>query len=58
MYDADKYQHSAILKDQFKSIEDKPLNYRFCHIEEVNENQLNNINFKQAFYQHQDMLKN
>lgn len=46
MHNADKFEHTAVLQDQFKSIEDKPLNYRFCHIDEVNENQLMNISFK------------
>jgi len=45
------------LQDQYKSIEDKPLEIRFCHVDEVNRKRSRQICFKQAFYLNQDMLK-
>lgn len=45
-HQCDKFANCEVYKDLYKSIEDKPLNYRFCHIDEVNENQQLNITFK------------
>lgn len=46
MHKREHYDHTDVYQDQLRSIEDKPLNFRFCHIDEVNENQLMNISFK------------
>ena len=45
----DEFQFTQLMQDQQKSIEDKPLNLRFCHIREVNEKQKSSLNFKQFF---------
>ena len=46
MANLDKYTKTSIVKNTQKSIEDKPLNYRFCHHRQVNNNQQLNISFK------------
>lgn len=41
----------------YRSIEDKPINLRFCHVDEVNRKRQKFVNFKHAFYLKQDHLK-
>ena len=53
----DIFIESDIVKGAHKSIEDKYLNIRFCHGDEVNEKRLKFVRFKQGFYQRQDHLK-
>lgn len=48
---------SEIVKGAKKSIEDKYLNLRFCHDDEVNLKRQKFVRFKQGFYQRQDHLK-
>jgi hypothetical protein len=49
---------STIILDHAKSIEDMPLNLRFCHKEEVNLKRQKFVHFKQCFLVRQDHLKN
>lgn len=51
---AEAFKHSSLLMDQYKTIEEQPLNLRFCHVNEVNEKRQKQILFKQSFYYKQD----
>lgn len=53
----EKYIYS-VLPQQYKSIEDKQLNMRYCHNDEVTQKRQKFIKFKQTFYQRHDHLKN
>ena len=53
----DIFIESEIVKGARKSIEDKYLNMRFCHGDEVNLKRQKFIRFKQGYYQRQDHLK-
>lgn len=52
----EKYMY-AVLPEQAKSIEDKQLNMRFCHNDEVTKKRHKFIKFKQTYYQRHDHLK-
>lgn len=52
----EKYMYS-VLPEQGKSIEDKQLNMRFCHNDEVTKKRHKFIKFKQTYYQRHDHLK-
>lgn len=53
----DTYAHTTVMQDQQKSIEDKALNLRFCHPEEVNEKRQKFLLFKMGFFTRQEHLK-
>lgn len=53
----DIFIETEIVKGARKSIEDKYLNMRFCHGDEVNDKRQKFIRFKQGYYQKQDHLK-
>jgi hypothetical protein len=55
--DFEKYFYS-VLPEQGKSIEDKQLNMRYCHNDEVTQKRQKFIKFKQTYYQRHDHLKN
>lgn len=52
-----KYIYNNIV-EQDKSIEDKLLNMRYCHNDEVTKKRHKFIKFKQTYYQKHDHLKN
>lgn len=41
----------------YRSIEDKPINLRFCHVDEVSNKRQKFVHFKHTFYLKQDHLK-
>lgn len=50
-------QEDPNIKIDYRSIEDKPINLRFCHVDEVNLKRQKFVNFKHTFYLKQDHLK-